>query len=88
MGTQEGARCAELEARFRDPATPTPVLPLRLGHPPHRRPRGRPAASARLPRECDRFAGGPSGVRTDLWARWARSHYMACALAPDWKRKV
>lgn len=80
------ARCADLEARFLDPATPNPGAFL-YGWAAHLLddhgscPKPRPGCA-----ECDRFAAGPVAVDGTLWQRWARTHYMVCALAPDWKR--
>lgn len=84
--TNQGcARCAELESRFRDPATPNPGAFL-YAWAAHRlddhgsTPRPRPDCA-----DCRKFAAGPGATREDVWTRWARSHYMACELAPDWK---
>lgn len=83
---RECARCAALESRFRDPATPNPGAFLYAWAAHHLDDH----AAAPAPRpgcpECARFAGRPDGVAADLWARWARMHFMACSLAPDWER--
>lgn len=81
------ARCAELSARFRDPATPNPGAYLYswAGH--HLDDHGSAPAPRPDCRECERFAAGPSAVTPALWDRWARTHYMVCRLAPDWKRE-
>jgi hypothetical protein len=78
-------RCAALAARFRDPATPNPGAYLQSWAAHHlddhgSRPAPRPGCE-----ECGRFAAGPASVDPVVWDRWARIHFMACSLAPDWK---
>lgn len=80
------ARCAALESRFLDPATPNPGAFLYAWAAHHldehaADPGPRPGCP-----ECARFAAGPDGVDPRVWERWALTHYMVCFLAPGWPR--
>ncbi|WP_405578356.1 hypothetical protein [Streptomyces sp. NBC_01190] len=82
---QECLRCAELEARFKDPVTPNPGAFL-YGWATHQlddhgaRPGPRAGCA-----ECARYAADGGAIQPRVWLRWARTHYMSCALAPGWK---
>ena len=73
-------RCAGLRRRLTDPATPSPGAILYLWAT-HRlcdhqdTPGPRPGCP-----DCKRWARGPVAVRADIWDRWARTHFMKCAL--------
>ncbi|WP_037913245.1 hypothetical protein [Actinacidiphila yeochonensis] len=77
--------CRRMHRRFTDPRTPNPGAVL-YGWATHHLddhatvPEPRPGCP-----ECDRFQSPPRGVRDTLWRRWARTHYMKCALAPFWQ---
>lgn len=82
--TDACARCAELEARFKDPATPNPGAFLYGWATHHLDDHGtQPEANRECP-ECLRFSTQPWGIRADLWARWAQTHFMKCQLASGW----
>jgi len=87
IGTQVCTRCAQWEKRFRDPATPNPGAFLMAWATHHLDDHGTTAGPRPGCATCDRFAAGPGGVRADVWNRWALTHYMACALAPDWEQR-
>jgi hypothetical protein len=82
------ARCAALESRFRDPATPNPGAFLYAWAAHHLDDHGAVPAPRPGCEECARFAGPPVAVDPTVWARWARVHFMVCFLAPDWEPSV
>ncbi|WP_328911693.1 MULTISPECIES: hypothetical protein [unclassified Streptomyces] len=82
---QECGRCAELENRFRDPATPNPGASLYVWATHHLNDHGTvPEPRPGCP-ECARYSANPGAVHARVWERWARAHFMSCRLAPDWK---
>jgi hypothetical protein len=81
------ARCGELEARFRDPATPNPGAFLYGWATHHLDDHGTEPKPREDCPECRRFTVNAVGVQARVWERWAQTHFMACALAPDWQRQ-
>ncbi|WP_329129611.1 hypothetical protein OG552_03935 [Streptomyces sp. NBC_01476] len=81
---QECGRCAELEARFRDPATPNPGAFLYGWATHHLDDHGADPKPRAGCEQCAKYAGSSGAVHTKVWQRWALTHYMSCALAPGW----
>lgn len=81
---RECERCAELEARFKDPATPNPGAFLYGWATHHLDDHGTRAEPREGCPECAKFAEQNGAVHPKVWDRWAQTHFMICRLAPDW----
>ncbi|MFC4031179.1 hypothetical protein ACFO3J_06795 [Streptomyces polygonati] len=81
---QECARCAELAARFKDPATPNPGAFLYGWARHHLDDHGTVPAPREGCAECAKYSGRAGAVHARVWQRWALTHFMSCALAPGW----
>ena len=87
-GQCEGCpRCRDLRRRYLDQATPNPGACLywwalhRLDD--HHDTAG-PQPGCQ---ECKRWAGGPGLIHRELWARWARTHFLRCGLVCEIERE-
>lgn len=80
----ECGRCGDLEARFKDPATPNPGAYLYRWATHHLDDHGTVPGPREGCAECERYGVASGRVRADVWARWRDTHYMTCVLAPDW----
>ncbi|MEC3997747.1 hypothetical protein VSR01_31355 [Actinacidiphila sp. DG2A-62] len=86
--SRQCARCGELEARFLDPETPNPGAFLYRWATHHLDDHGTRPGPREGCAECDTYAENAVGVHSVVWERWRQTHYMQCALAPDWKPRT